>query len=58
MVVAPVSVFFVFVSPDGSASRHRSDVQGRGAFIYPCRAGCVERRLPEVDRKREAHRRN
>ena len=32
-------------SPDCSISCHRSALQGRGAFIYPCESGCDEKRL-------------
>ncbi|ENG0951370.1 hypothetical protein ABSL26_001127 [Yersinia enterocolitica] len=39
-------VIFVFVSPDGSLSRHRSGTQGRRMrAIYPCGTGCVGKRL-------------
>ena len=39
-------VIFVFVSPDGSLSRHRSVLQGRSMrAIYPCGTGCVGKRL-------------
>ncbi|MFJ1226918.1 hypothetical protein AB8P62_17345, partial [Yersinia enterocolitica] len=39
-------VIFVFVSPDGSLSRHRSGPQGRRMrAIYPCGTGCVGKRL-------------
>jgi len=32
-------------SPDCSISYHRSALQGRVAFIYPCESGCGEKRL-------------
>ncbi|MBJ9334311.1 hypothetical protein, partial [Citrobacter freundii] len=39
-------VIFVFVSPDGSLSRHRSGQQGRSMrAIYPCWTGCAGKRL-------------
>ncbi|HHG0472238.1 TPA: hypothetical protein ACPUE9_002495 [Proteus mirabilis] len=28
-------------------------MQGRAAFIYPCRTGCDGERLPEADRKKK-----
>ncbi|AHE43760.1 hypothetical protein KP13_04796 [Klebsiella pneumoniae subsp. pneumoniae Kp13] len=46
MVFLRQCVIFVFVSPDGSLSRHRSALQGRSMrAIYPCRTGCVGKRL-------------
>ncbi|MEQ9866139.1 MULTISPECIES: hypothetical protein [Pectobacterium] len=39
-------VIFVFVSPDGSLSRHRSGQQGRRMrAIYPCGTDYVGERL-------------
>jgi len=46
MVFLRQCVIFVFVSPDGSLSRHHSGPQGRSMrAIYPCGAGCVGKRL-------------
>ncbi|ELI8170329.1 hypothetical protein ACU75N_002737 [Yersinia enterocolitica] len=48
MVFLRQCVIFVFVSPDGSLSRHRSSLQGRRMrAIYPCGTGCVGKRLAE-----------
>lgn len=43
-------VVFVFVSPEGSLSRHCFVLQGRGMrAIYPCGTGCVGKRLNESE---------